>query len=247
MQSLNGLKVKVFADGADLAGIAKLAHNPLIKGFTTNPTLMRKAGVEDYHEFALNVLKIVPDRPVSFEVFSDDLTGMREQALEIASWGANVNIKIPITNTDGESCVSLVAELTSLGVQVNVTAVFTMDQVREVAAVLDPRVSSMVSIFAGRIADTGCDPVPIMREAVEILSANPRAELIWASPRELLNIFQADSVGCHIITVTHDVLQKTALVGKNLGEFSLETVRMFHRDAQSAGYAIEVAAEKKVA
>ena len=247
MSNLDELKIKIFADGADLDSISALRDNPIIKGFTTNPTLMRKAGVENYQDFALEVLRIVPDRPVSFEVFADDLPSMREQALEIAGWGDNVNIKIPITNTKGESCVPLVEDLSRRGVQLNVTAVFTLEQVRQVTAALNPNVAAIISIFAGRIADTGRDPVPIMREAVEIMRAKPRAELIWASPRELLNIFQADEIGCHIITVTHDVLKKLALVGKDLDAYSLETVKMFHGDAESAGYSIALASDSRVA
>ena len=238
MRSIDALKVKIFADGADLDGIKKLEQNPLIKGFTTNPTLMRKAGVEDYESFAHQVLEVIPDRPVSFEVFADDLGSMGEQARRIASWGANVNVKIPITNTKGESCVPLIGSLSAEGIQVNVTAVFTPEQIWNVTEVLDPDTAAIVSVFAGRIADTGVDPVPLMRDAVQTLRTKPKAELIWASPRELLNVFQADDLGCHIITVTHDVLGKLGLVGKDLGDYSLETVAMFHRDAQSAGYTI---------
>lgn len=240
MDSLSKLKVKIFADGADLEGIARLAENPLIRGFTTNPTLMRKAGVRDYRRFALDVLEAVPGYPVSFEVFADEFADMEAQALEIASWGAEVYVKIPITNTRGESAVPLARLLARRGVRVNVTAMFTLDQVRAVTEALADDVSAYVSIFAGRIADTGVDPVPLMAQAVDILKARPRAELIWASPRELLNVFQADSVGCQVITVTHDVLKKLALVDKDLAEFSLDTVRMFHRDALGAGYAIPV-------
>lgn len=240
MSSVESLRVKIFADGADIEGIKKLGQNPLIKGFTTNPTLMRKAGIEDYAGFARQVLEVVPDRPVSFEVFADEFDAMENQALEIASWGDNVNVKIPITNTKGESAAPLVGRLSAKGVKVNVTAVFTLDQVRAVTEALAPETPGIVSVFAGRIADTGTDPVPLMRAAVGILAAKPKAELIWASPRELLNVFQADEVGCHIITVTHDVLAKLGLVGKDLEGYSLETVQMFYRDAMAAGYSIAV-------
>ncbi|HYB11607.1 MAG TPA: transaldolase [Alphaproteobacteria bacterium] len=241
------LRVKIFADGADLDGIKALHGNPLIKGFTTNPTLMRKAGVENYEAFARDVLKVVTERPVSFEVFADAFDEMERQADEIASWGQNVFVKIPITNTKGESAASLIRALSQRNVQLNVTALLTLEQVRLVAKSLSPNVSAMVSVFAGRIADTGVDPMPVMREAVELLKARPKAELIWASPRELLNIFQADEVGCHIITVTHDVLKKLSLVGKDLGEYSLETVHMFHKDASAAGYSIKTASRKVAA
>jgi transaldolase len=238
MPDLSRLKIKIFADGADLATIKKLAANPTIKGFTTNPTLMRKAGIEDYAGFARDVLAIVPDRPVSFEVFADDFAEMEAQALEIASWGRNVNIKIPVTNTKGESAVPLVGRLSKQGAVVNVTAVFTLDQVRAIADALDPATGAIVSVFAGRIADTGVDPVPLMTEAANILAPRPKAELLWASPRELLNIFHADACGCGIITVTPDVLGKLALVGKDLDAYSLETVQMFHTDATAAGFKI---------
>jgi transaldolase len=199
---------------------------------------MRKAGILDYKEFALQVLAVVPDRPVSFEVFADDFPTMEKQAIEIASWGRNVNVKIPVTNTKGEFCGPLVKRLSKAGVQLNVTAVMTNKQVREIVELLAPQTPAIVSVFAGRIADTGRDPVPLMAEAVAILKAKPKAELIWASPRELLNIFQADAVGCHIITATNDILKKLSLVEKNLDEYSLETVQMFYKDAQAAGYKI---------
>jgi transaldolase len=233
------LRVKIFADGADIESIRAHAANPLIKGFTTNPTLMRGAGIENYVEFAHEMLGVVGDRPVSFEVFADDFAEMKAQALKIASWGTNVYVKIPITNTKGESASPLIADLAGQGVQVNVTAIMTLDQVRLVEQALDADVGSVVSVFAGRIADTGVDPVPVMREAREILANKPKAELLWASPRELLNIFQSDEVGCGIITVTPDVLKKLKGVGKDLSKFSLETVEMFYRDAVSAGYTIE--------
>jgi transaldolase len=236
MSSVNGLKVKIFADGADLAGMLEMYRQPLIRGFTTNPTLMRKAGVSDYRAFAREVIAAIPDRPISFEVFSDEFAEMERQAHEIAAWGPNVNVKIPITNTRGESSCPLVKRLTSAGVKVNVTALFTLDQVRETVASLDPRVPAFVSVFAGRVADTGRDPVPLMVAAKALLAAAPAAELIWASPRELLNVFHAEAAGCDVITVTNDVLAKLKLVGKDLGAFSLETVKMFHDDAAKAGY-----------
>lgn len=241
MSSINTLKVKLFADGADLAGIQEMAANQHIRGFTTNPTLMRKAGIINYKAFALEVLKIVTDRPVSFEVFADDFATMEKQAMEIASWGSNVNVKIPVTNTKGEFCGPLVKSLSDAGVYLNVTAIMTNEQVRQVVDQLAPQTPAIVSVFAGRIADTGRDPLPLMAECVEILKTKPKAELIWASPRELLNVFQADSIGCHIITATNDILKKLQLVGKDLDSYSLETVEMFYKDAQSAGYKIEVA------
>lgn len=233
-------KIKLFADGADIAGIREMAVNAVISGFTTNPTLMRKAGVVDYKDFAKSVLKIVPEKPVSFEVFADDFLMMERQAIEIASWGKNVNVKIPVTNTKGEFCGPLIKKLANAGVQVNVTAVMTLDQVQRVTAELNPDIPAIVSVFAGRIADTGRDPLPIMAKSVEILKTKPRAELIWASPRELLNIFQAEEVGCHIITATNDILKKLSLFNKSLETYSLETVEMFYRDAQAAGFKIEV-------
>jgi len=239
MVDMKSLKIKIFADGADFAGMKSFARDPLIKGFTTNPTLMRKAGVQDYTAFARDVLAIIPDRPVSFEVFADEFDEMEAQALEIASWGPNVNVKIPITNTRGESAVPLVGRLSAQGVAVNVTAVFTLAQVAAVTEALDPATGAIVSVFAGRIADTGVDPEPLMAEAVRILAAKPKAELLWASPREVLNIFHADRTGCHIVTVTHDTLAKLGLVGKDPDEYSLETVKMFYRDASAASYSID--------
>ena len=238
MNHVKNLKVKLFADGADLAGMTEMAANPLIRGFTTNPTLMRKAGIADYAAFAREVLAVIADRPVSFEVFADDFGEMEAQALEIASWSRNVNVKVPVTNTRGEFCGPLIERLSRAGVQLNVTAVLTLDQVRRVAERLAPETPAIVSVFAGRIADTGRDPVPLMTEAVRILKPRPKAELIWASPRELLNIFQADAVGCHIITATNDILKKLQLVGKDLDAYSLETVEMFYKDAKAAGYTI---------
>lgn len=238
MSDIKKLKVKLFADGADLGGIKEMAANPLIAGFTTNPTLMKKAGVADYKAFAHQVLGVVGGRPISFEVFADDFAEMEKQALEIASWGRNVNVKVPVTNTRGEFCGSLVERLSRAGVQLNVTAVMTLDQVKRVTDKLAADTPAIVSVFAGRIADTGRDPVPLMAEAVKILKSRPKAELIWASPRELLNVFQADSVGCHIITATNDILKKLSLVGKDLDAYSLETVEMFYKDASAAGYSI---------
>lgn len=236
--SAQALKVKLFADGADIAGMKEMAANPMIKGFTTNPTLMKKAGITDYKAFALDVLKAIPDRPVSFEVFADDLATMETQALEIASWGRNVNVKIPVTNTKGEFCGPIVERLSKQGVQLNITAVMTLEQVRRITERLHADTPAIISVFAGRIADTGRDPMPIMAESVSIMKAKPKSELIWASPRELLNIFQADAVGCHIITATNDILKKLSLVGKDLDRYSLETVEMFYKDASAAGYRI---------
>lgn len=238
MSTPANLKVKLFADGADLAGIKEMYANPMIKGFTTNPTLMRKAGIQDYKAFAHQVLEAIPDRPISFEVFADEFDEMERQALEIASWGKNVSVKIPVTNTRKESAGPLIERLSKAGVALNVTALTTLEQVRDVTARLAPDVPAIISVFAGRIADTGRDPVPLMAEAVKIMRDKPKSELIWASPRELLNIFQADSVGCHIITATNDILKKLSLVGKDLDQYSLETVQMFYKDAQAAGYKI---------
>lgn len=238
MSSLSELRVKVFADGADRAGMVEMYRNPLIKGFTTNLTLMRKAGVDDYRAFALEVLAAIPDRPISFEVLADDMAEMERQAREIATWGKNVNVKIPVTNTAGEPTYRLMHRLSSSGIKVNATALMTLEQVRRAVDAMAGGAPCLVSVFAGRLADTGRDPVPVMREAVEILSMNPNAELIWASPRELLNIFHAESVGCHIITVTNDVLQKLSLLGKDLDEYSLETVRMFYEDGRRSGFSL---------
>ena len=236
--SITNLKVKLFADGADKAGMLEMAAKPFIQGLTTNPTLMRKAGITDYKAFALDILKVIPSKPISFEVFSDDFAEMEKQAIQIAGWGENVYVKIPVTNTKGRSACDLVRNLSNRGIKLNVTALMTLKQVREVVASLDPTVPSYISVFAGRIADTGVDPVPLMHEAVRMLKTMPKAELIWASPRELLNVFHADSVGCHIITVTNDVLKKLELVGKNLDDYSLDTVKMFYNDAVAAGFRI---------
>lgn len=236
MCPLKNLKVQVFADGADLDSMLALYRNPLIKGFTTNPTLMRKAGITDYPKFARAVLAAIPDRPISFEVFADEFNQMEEQAREIASWGGRVNVKIPITNTRGESSAPLVRRLARAGVSLNVTALMTLKQVQEIVPCLESGPPSYVSVFAGRIADTGRDPVPMMAESVRILRNFSNIQLIWASPRELLNVFQADEIGCHVITVTHDVLNKLRLVGRDLNDYSLDTVKMFFTDAQSAGF-----------
>ncbi len=236
MTRLTDLKVKIFADGADRAGMLELYRNPVITGFTTNPTLMRNAGITDYEAFARDILAAIPDRPISLEVFSDDFAEMEVQARRIASWGENVYVKIPVTNTQGESSIGLVRALAKAGVKQNVTALMTLGQVREVAAALGSGPPACVSVFAGRVADTGRDPVPMMAAAVELLRPFPQLELIWASPRELLNIFHADQVGCHIITVTHDLLKKLSLVGKHLDEYSLDTVKMFRNDAVKAGF-----------
>jgi len=238
MAAVSELKIKIFADGADYESMIALYDQPHIKGFTTNPTLMKKAGVADYKAFALDVLKAIPDRPVSFEVFADDFSQMEAQALEIASWGSNVNVKIPVTNTRGEFAGALIERLAKRGVKLNVTALLTLAQVERVTERLAAATPAIISVFAGRIADTGVDPVPIMAQAVKIMKARPKAELIWASPRELLNIFQADAIGCHIITATNDILKKLSLVGKDLGQYSLETVEMFYKDAKAAGFTI---------
>jgi transaldolase len=238
MTSLSQLAVKIFADGADKAGMLDLCAKPYIKGLTTNPTLMRKAGIADYRAFARDILAAIVDKPVCFEVFADDFAEMERQALEIAGWADNVYVKIPITNTRRESSAALVKRLSDRRVKVNVTAIMTLAQVRETAAALNPATPSFVSVFAGRIADTGLDPQPLMLEAVKMLEANANAQLVWASTREVLNIFQADAIGCHVITVTRDILSKLALVGYDLTEYSLDTVKMFHDDAQSAGFSL---------
>jgi transaldolase len=237
MKNLASLKVKIFADGADKAGMLQLNANPLIKGMTTNPTLMRKAGVHDYEAFARDILKNITEKPISFEVFSDEFPEMRRQALKIKDWAKNVYVKIPITNTRGESSLPLVRELAGEGVKLNITAMFTEEQVTGVAKALNPNVPAVVSVFAGRIADVGEDPMPHMRRANQILAALPQAELLWASVREVLNIFQADECGCKIVTVPHDILNKAMkLVGTGLPEMSLDTVKMFAIDAKAAGF-----------
>jgi transaldolase len=239
-KSLNDLQVRIFADGADKAGILSLNASPLIKGMTTNPTLMRKAGIHDYEAFARDVLQSVTAKPISFEVFSDEFSEMRRQALKIAAWQKNVYVKIPITNTRSESSLPLVRELAKEGVQLNITAILTLDQVRGVADALTPSVPSVVSVFAGRIADTGRDPMPLMREGLKVVSAKqPKGELLWASVREVLNLFQADDCGCHIVTVPHDILGKALkMVGTDLAALSLDTVKMFAQDAQAVGFTL---------
>lgn len=236
MTTVTDLNVKIFADGADKAGMLEMYAKPYIAGFTTNPTLMHKAGLTDYRAFAKEILAAIPDRPISFEVFADEFDEMERQAREIATWGPNVYVKIPVTNTRRDPAYELVNRLSQAGVKLNVTAILTLAQVRDVVDALRGGAPSCVSVFAGRIADTGVDPVPMMAAAVELLKLAPGAELIWASPRELLNIFQADAIGCHIITVTNDILKKLALVGKDLGDYSLDTVRMFFDDGRKAGF-----------
>lgn len=238
MKTLNDLKVAIFADGAEKAGMLEMYAKPYVKGFTTNPTLMRQAGVTDYERFAREILREIPDRPISFEVFADDFTEMARQARKIATWGKNIRVKIPITNTRRESTVCLCERLTHEGIPLNVTALFTLEQVQAVVDAVKGGAPTYVSVFAGRIADTGVDPVPLMAEAVRRLAAAHNTELIWASPRELLNIFQADAIGCHVITVTNDILKKLALVGKDLGDYSLETVEMFYGDGRAAGFVL---------
>jgi transaldolase len=242
MGSIRDLKIKIFADGADIGGIKELYKNPSIKGFTTNPTLMRKAGIADYEAFARQLVAAIPDRPISFEVFADDFEEMIAQGRVIATWGHNVNVKIPVTTTKGAFTGPVVQKLAQAGVVVNVTAIMTAEQVQRVAECLAPNVPAIISVFAGRVADTGRDPVPVMRNSLRALADRPQAELLWASPRELLNIFQADEIGCHIITVSHDVLAKLSSIGKDLDEYSLDTVKMFHRDATAAGFRISLPA-----
>ena len=237
MPKLSDLKIQIYADGADRAGILDLYAKPYIKGLTTNPTLMKKAGIKDYEVFARDILQTVTAKPISLEVFADEFPEMKRQALKIAGWGRNVYVKIPITNTRAESAVPLIRELAAEGVQLNITAMLTLDQVRGVAQALNPAVPSVISIFAGRVADTGVDPMPIMRAARDLLTGQPRAELLWASVREVLNLVQAEQCGCHIVTVTHDILAKAAkLLAMDLTELSLDTVKMFANDAAAAGY-----------
>ena len=234
---LDQIRTKIFADGADIEGIKRLAADERIRGFTTNPTLMRKAGIEDYEAFARELVSEVPDHPISLEVFADDANEIRRQAKLISSWGDNVYVKVPVTTTGGESLASLARELSEEGVKVNVTALMTTAQVELIATALADGAASYVSVFAGRIADAGVDPMPIMANSVEILEDKaPNAELIWASPREVLNLVQADSIGCHVITMTHDLLKKLDTLGKDLDRFSLETVQMFRNDAVGAAY-----------
>jgi transaldolase len=238
MKRLEDLTVKIFADGAEKAGMLEMYAKPYIKGFTTNPTLMHKVGLTDYRAFARDIVSVIPDRPISFEVFSDEFGEMERQAREIATWGDNVYVKIPVTNTRREPAYDLVRRLANDGVKLNITAIMTIDQVRNVVDAVKDGAPSCVSVFAGRIADTGRDPVPIMSECVDILKAAPQSELIWASPRELLNIIQADAIGCHIITVTNDILKKLPLIGKDLADYSLDTVKMFFDDGRKAGFTL---------
>jgi transaldolase len=236
--SLGALAVEIFADGADRAGMLEMHAKPYIRGLTTNPTLMRKAGVTNYRAFAKDMLSMIRDKPVCFEVFADDSPAMERQAMEMAEWADNVYVKVPITNTRGESSRALIGRLTECRVKVNVTAVMTLQQVEEIAAALNPAVPAFVSVFAGRIADTGIDPVPVMRRTASLLERNGNARLIWASSRELYNIFQADAAGCHAITLTGDILGKLGSIGRDLTDYSLDTVRMFHEDARGAGYSL---------
>lgn len=238
MKSMNDLKIKIFADGADEKAIAELAANPLVKGYTTNPTLMRAAGVSDYEAFAQRVLQVVTEAPISFEVFDDEWDEMERQARKITTWGKNVFVKIPITNTRGDSSAGVMRRLAGDGIRLNITGMLTVDQVRTSTECLAGGPQCIISVFAGRVADTGVDPIPLMCEALDVMRPHPNLELLWASPRELLNIVQADSIGCHIITVTHDLLKKLPILGRDLADYSLDTVRMFHRDAQAAGFAL---------
>lgn len=239
MTVLEQLRIKIYADGAKLDNIIKLSSHPFIKGFTTNPTLMRQAGIVDYESFGREMLKKIPHHPVSFEVFADDLTEMEQQARYIATWGKNVNIKIPVTNTQGVFTGPVIQRLSFDGIVVNVTAVMTIAQIQAVSQSFAPNTPGIISVFAGRIADSGIDPEPHMKKALAIVQPNPTLEILWASPRELFNIIQADRIGCHIITVGHDLLKKLPLIGKNLAEFSLETVKMFAHDAKAANFSIQ--------
>ncbi len=238
MTVMDELKVKLYADGADRDGMLEMYDKPYIQGFTTNPTLMKKAGISDYEAFAHDILRSIPDRPISFEVFADEFEEMERQALKIKTWGENVYVKIPVSNTRKEMSYNLIQRLSEAGVRLNITAMLTLDQVEQVADAVRNGPESIVSVFAGRIADTGLDPVPVMKEALEILQSAPRAELLWASPREVLNIYQADAIGCHIITATNDIIRKLSLAGKDLAQYSLETVQMFYGDAEKAGYTL---------
>ena len=232
------LKIKIFADGADLAGIRALRQNPLVKGFTTNPTLMKQSGITDYLGFSKEIVEVIDGLPISLEVFSDDFVEMNRQALKLASLGPNVYVKIPITNTKGDSSAALVKNLAADGVQINVTAMFTIGQVEQTIEALEGGPNSYISIFAGRIADAGIDPIPTMEKALELMRPHPQIELIWASPREILNVVQGDQIGCHVITVTHDLIKKLTSLGKDLEQFSIETVQMFANDAVQAGFSL---------
>jgi len=245
MKSVSELKVQIFADGADKTSMLELYRQPYIKGFTTNPTLMRKAGVSDYERFAREILQSIPDRPISFEVFADDEIEMERQARKIARWASNVYVKIPVTNTRRQPMYNLIRRLSADGIQINATAVLALDQVEHIAQALRGGAPSYISVFAGRVADTGRDPIPLMKSALDLMAPEPHCQLVWASPRELLNIFQADEIGCHIITVTSDVLKKMSLVGKDLHEYSLETVRMFHNDAAHSKFTLDLTPEER--
>ena len=236
MTAIDDLKVKLFADGADRDGMLEMYQKPYIQGFTTNPTLMKKVGISDYEAFAHDILQAIPDRPISFEVFADDFDEMERQALKIRTWGENVYVKIPVSNTRQQMSYDLIGKLADAGVHLNITAILTLEQIHAVADAVKNGPASVVSVFAGRIADTGLDPVPLMSKALEILEVAPQAELLWASPREVLNIYQADAIGCHIITATNDIIRKLSLSGKDLAQYSLETVQMFYDDASRAGY-----------
>ena len=238
MSQFKDLKIKIFADGADIKQICELDKKEYIKGFTTNPTLMKKAGVKDYKNFAKELLGYIKKKPISFEVFSDDLKVMEEQAMEIFSWGKNVNVKIPITNTKGESTTKLISTLSERGVICNVTAIFTTEQIEKVVSILNPTTPAILSVFAGRIADSGIDPFEIMKKSVHISKSKPKTEILWASTREIINIFQAEKSGCQIITVPHELLKKLSTIGKDLKNYSLETVLSFYNDAKEAGYSI---------
>jgi transaldolase len=235
-QYMSNFKVKIFSDGADKKTMLKMNADKMIKGLTTNPTLMRKAGIKNYKSFCKDILKKINKKPISFEVFADDFNDMYRQAIEISKWGKNVYVKIPITNTKGQNSFKLIKTLTDCNVKVNITAIMTIDQVRKVNKNLNHKVPSYISVFAGRIADTGIDPLPIMKKSLKIINKNEKCELIWASPRELLNIFQADKIGCNIITATSDIIKKLDLVGYNLEDYSLDTVKMFYNDSLNAGY-----------
>ena len=238
MTDIQKLKIKIFADGADFESINKLSTKSYIKGFTTNPSLMKKAGIKNYKEFALNILSKIKDKPISFEVFSDDLIEMEKQAMEIATWGKNINVKIPITNTKKESTTGIIERLSNQGIECNITAIFTVNQLKNVVQVLNKNTPTILSVFAGRIADTGIDPENIMAECVQASKLKPKSEILWASTRELVNIFQADKIGCQIITVPHEILSKIDSIGKNLDDYSLDTVKSFYKDAVAAGFKI---------
>jgi len=244
MRKLENLNIKIYADGANLNNIIELNSNQLIKGFTTNPTLMKKEGINNYENFAKKILNIVKIKPISFEVFADEYNEIYKQAREISSWGSNVNVKIPITYTNGESTFELVRSLSKEGVKCNITAIFTIEKIKKILDAIDTNTPAILSIFAGRIADTGIDPAPIIKEAVNLAKIKSNVEILWASPREILNIFQAEDSGCHIITVAHEILNKLNIINKNLEDFSLETVSMFHKDAKNAGYSINIKNKK---